>query len=62
MIKIINVNPNGVIEYSATEQSDIANLPTNVESTSTCQLITDSGLTVYMFRKTGEKTGKWVAI
>ena len=48
--------------YSATEQSDIANLPTNVESTSTCQLITDSGLTVYMFRKTGEKTGKWVAI
>ena len=62
MIKMINVNPNGVIEYSATEQSDIANLPKNVESTSTCQLITDSGLTVYMFRKTGEKAGKWVAI
>ena len=62
MIKMINVNPNGVIEYSATEQSDIANLPTNVESTSTCQLITDSGLTVYKYQKTGEKTGKWVAI
>ena len=62
MIKMINVNPNGVIEYSATEQSDIVNLPTNVESTSTCQLITDSGLTVYMFRKTGEKTGNWIAI
>ena len=62
MIKITNVNPNGVIEYSATEQTDITKLPTNVESTSTCQLITDSGLRVYMFRKTGEKTGKWVAI
>lgn len=62
MIKIINVNPNGVIEYSATEQSDIAKLPTNVESTSTCQLITTSGLTVYMFQKTDEKTGNWIAI
>ena len=62
MIRIINVNPNGVIEYSATEQSDIANLPKNVESTSTCQLITTSGLTVYMFQKTGEKTGNWIAI
>ena len=59
---MINVNPNGVIEYSATEQSDIANLPKNVESTSTYQLITDSCLRVYMFRKTGEKTGNWIAI
>ena len=62
MIKPINVNPNGVIEFAATETADIDKLPTNVETTSTCQLITAAGLTVYMFQKTGDKTGNWIAI
>lgn len=62
MITKTNENSHRIIEFTATEASDIANLPTNVPSGSTCVLITTAGLQVYMFRQDGLGSGQWIAI
>ena len=64
LIKVIDRNSYGVVTYAATDIGDIDLLPRKgLSSTSTCQLITASGLRVFMFTQDDpEQDGMWVEI
>ena len=57
MLKIVNANFRGVVEYVASKQADVADLPTDVSQGSTCFVI-ETGA-VYMF---DEEAKEWKAI
>ena len=57
MLKIVNVNYRGVVEYVASKQADVADLPTELSQGSTCFVI-ETGA-VYMF---DEEAKEWKQI
>ena len=57
MLKVVNVNSRGVVEYVAGTEADVADLPTELSQGSTCFVI-ETGA-VYMFN---EETKKWKQI
>ena len=57
MLKIVNANFRGVVEYVAGTEKDVADLPTDLSQGSTCFVI-ETGA-VYMF---DEEAKEWKAI
>ena len=57
MLKVVNANSRGVVEYVASKQADVADLPTELSQGSTCFVI-ETGA-VYMF---DEETKEWKQI
>lgn len=56
MIKKIGANPYGVVEFTASKQAEIADLPTNVGQGSYCLVLENSE--VYMFDEATKTWGK----
>ena len=54
MLKVVNANSRGVVEYVAGTEKDVADLPTELSQGSTCFVI-ETGA-VYMF---DEETKEW---
>ena len=57
MLKVVNANSRGVVEYVAGTEADVADLPTELSQGSTCFVI-ETGA-VYMF---DEETKEWKQI
>lgn len=57
MLKVVNANSRGVVEYVASKQADVADLPIELSQGSTCFVI-ETGA-VYMF---DEETKEWKQI
>ena len=57
MLKVVDANSRGVVEYVASKQADVADLPTESSQGSVCFVI-ETGA-VYMF---DEETKEWKAI
>ena len=57
MLKVVNANSRGVVEYVAGTEADVADLPTELSQGSTCFVI-ETGV-VYMFN---EETKEWKQI
>ena len=57
MLKVVNANSRGVVEYVASKQADVADLPTELSQGSTCFVI-ETGA-VYMF---DEESKEWKQI
>ena len=57
MLKVVDANSRGVVEYVASKQADVADLPTELSQGSVCFVI-ETGA-VYMF---DEETKEWKAI
>ena len=57
MLKVVDANSRGVVEYVASKQADVADLPTELSQGSVCFVI-ETGA-VYMF---DEETKEWKEI
>ena len=57
MLKVVNANSRGVVEYVAGTEADVTDLPTELSQGSTCFVI-ETGA-VYMFN---EETKEWKQI
>ena len=57
MLKVVNANSRGGVEYVAGTETDVADLPTELSQGSTCFVI-ETG-TVYMF---DEEAKEWIRI